>query len=43
MKWNRAAANRLHENKKSREMLISTAYVIKYNAKVSKLVVVYEN
>ena len=29
----------LNENKKSREMLISAAYIIKYNAKVGKLVV----
>ena len=31
---------RLHENKNSREMLISTSCVIKHNAKVGKLVLV---
>ena len=35
--WNKAAE---HENKNSRKIPISTAYVIKYNVNVAKLVVV---
>ena len=35
--WNKAAEKRLHENKNSWEMLISTVYVIKYYLKVENL------
>ena len=38
--WNKGAQKRLHENKNSSERLISTAYVINYNVKVGKFVVV---
>ena len=38
---NKAAEKRLRENKISQEMLISIAYVVKYNVKASKLFVVW--
>ena len=38
---NKAAEKKLRENKNSQEMLISIAYVVKYNVKASKLFVVW--
>lgn len=34
--WNKAEKKRLHKNKNSKEMFVSTAYVMKHNGKVGK-------